>query len=85
MKDLTARQREVLDFVAKHIDTRGFPPTIREIGAALGIESTNGVDDHLCALVVKGFIRREERVSRGIFLERAKYDELVAASAKGVA
>ncbi|MBI2843290.1 MAG: transcriptional repressor LexA [Armatimonadetes bacterium] len=64
-KKLTARQREVLELIIKHIAERGFPPSIRELGAALKISSLRGVTVHLDALERKGWIRRE-RVSRGI-------------------
>jgi repressor LexA len=64
-KKLTARQREVLEFIVNHIAERGFPPSIREIGAALGISSLRGVTVHLDALERKGWINREN-ASRGI-------------------
>ena len=63
---LTARQGEVLDFITDHIQTTGFPPTIREIGDNLGISSTNGVNDHLKALERKGYLVREDAKSRAI-------------------
>src|SRR3954452_13336052 len=47
---LSARQAEVYTFISRHIAASGYPPTIREIGVALGIRSTNGVADHLKAL-----------------------------------
>ena len=49
-RPLTDRQREVLAYVAQHIRAFGAPPTIREIGTAMGLASTNGVSDHLHAL-----------------------------------
>lgn len=68
MKDLTARQREVLDFIHLSIYGNGRPPTLREIGIALGIGSTNGVNDHLLALERKGYIKRDMATARGIRL-----------------
>ena len=68
MKSLTARQLQVLGFIAETIRDRGFPPTIREIGNALSIKSTNGVNDHLKALERKGFITREGAQSRAIMI-----------------
>ena len=50
MEELTERQREILSFIVKETETRGFPPTIREIGEQMDIRSTNGVNDHLKAL-----------------------------------
>jgi repressor LexA len=67
-RPLTARQRHVLSVIRERIDADGRPPTLREIGEALGIASTNGVRDHLQALIDKGYIRRDERSARGIRL-----------------
>ena len=63
---LTDRQREVLDFISDSIRKRGYPPTLREIGAHMGIRSTNGVNDHLRALEKKGFLHREDLKSRAL-------------------
>jgi repressor LexA len=63
---LTERQLEVLRFIAKEIDERGYPPTIREIGEALDITSTNGVNDHLKALERKGYLQRDPVKSRAV-------------------
>src|SRR5512139_3285151 len=66
MNGLTDRQREVLRFVAQQIEECGYPPTIREIGEALDIRSTNGVNDHLKALERKGFLSRDPVKSRAL-------------------
>ena len=68
MDDLPPRQRELLDFVASFTDQKGIPPTLREIGEAMGIKSTNGVSDQVKALVRKGYLERvgDARTSRGI-------------------
>jgi repressor LexA len=58
MEELSPRQRAILDFITDSIDQRGVAPTYREIGAALGIGSTNGVSDHIKALVKKGYLER---------------------------
>jgi len=68
MKELTDRQLEVLDYITAAIRERGFPPTIREIGEALDIRSTNGVNDHLKALERKGFIDRSASKSRAMMV-----------------
>ena len=62
--ELTKRQAEVLEVIARHIEEMGYPPTIRELGDALGIRSTNGVNDHLKALERKGYLSREDSKSR---------------------
>jgi repressor LexA len=69
-KELTPRQREILDFIRGMIENKGFPPTIREIGGKFKISSTNGVRAILSALIRKGYIRRKPLVSRGIELVR---------------
>jgi repressor LexA len=66
MEELTDRQREILDFIVKETEMRGFPPTIREIGEEMDIRSTNGVNDHLKALERKGYLTRGEQQSRSL-------------------
>jgi len=66
MDGLTDRQLEVLRFIAREIEERGYPPTIREIGEALDIRSTNGVNDHLKALEKKGYLSRDPVKSRAL-------------------
>lgn len=66
MNGLTDRQLEVLRFIARQIEEAGYPPTIREIGEALDIRSTNGVNDHLKALERKGFLTRDPVKSRAL-------------------
>ena len=65
-RPVTDRQQAILDFIIDTIRTRGFPPTLREIGRAFEIRSTKGVNDHLVALERKGKIRRSDNLSRGI-------------------
>jgi repressor LexA len=66
MNGLTDRQLEVLRYIARQIEDAGYPPTIREIGEALDIRSTNGVNDHLKALERKGFLTRDPVKSRAV-------------------
>jgi repressor LexA len=66
MQGLTQRQQMVLDFIRQSINERGYPPTLREIGARMGIRSTNGVNDHLRALERKGYLTREDMKSRAL-------------------
>src|SRR5580692_7387306 len=65
---LTSRQREIYEFIRKKIETRGYGPTVREIGSAFDIKSPNGVMCHLNALVKKGLILRTGRSARAIQL-----------------
>jgi len=79
---LTARQREVLDAIVSMTQDKGVPPTLRELGAALGIRSTNGVTDHLKALRRKGYLKERpvgesgDPVSRAILLTDAANEML---------
>ena len=68
MQGLTKRQEQTLDFIRTSIESRGYPPTLREIGEHMGIRSTNGVNDHLRALERKGYLRREDMKSRALKL-----------------
>ena len=69
MNDLSARQKEVLEFIQQTISIKKLPPTYREIGDALGISSTNGVADHVKALIKKGYIQKSKVSSaRGLLL-----------------
>jgi repressor LexA len=67
---LTARQKQVLDLITQCVEERGYPPTMREIGEAMGIRSTNGVNDHLKALERKGYLTRTGLKSRALKMPR---------------
>jgi repressor LexA len=77
MKELTQRQKEVLDFISGMMEKKGFPPTIREIGQKFKITSTNGVRAILSALSAKGYIHRRPLISRGIELLKVVRPDLV--------
>jgi repressor LexA len=68
MEILTDREREILAFIRDASRIHGFPPSIRELGLAFGIQSTNGVRYYLRRLEEKGYIKRNPRISRGIVL-----------------
>ncbi len=65
---LTDREKEILGLITRLTEERGFPPTLREIGEAAGISSTNGVRYFLDRLEAKGRIRRGDGLSRAIEL-----------------
>src|SRR6516162_9076298 len=65
---LTERQREIYDFIRDKIESRGYGPTVREIGLAFDIKSPNGVMCHLKALEKKGLIKRTGFQARAIQL-----------------
>ncbi len=68
MDVLTDRQKEVYEFIRDKIRSRGYGPTVREIGEEFSIASPNGVMCHLKALEKKGLISREPNMSRAIQL-----------------
>lgn len=65
-KDLTARQKQVIELIQHHIDDTGFPPTRVEIAKELGFRSANAAEEHLRALHRKGAIEMIPGASRGI-------------------
>jgi repressor LexA len=66
MRDLTARQQEILALIRQHIGDTGFPPTRAEIAQQLGFRSPNAAEEHLKALARKGVIELTSGASRGI-------------------
>lgn len=72
-RGLTGKQRVVLDYLIRYLGEHGYPPSIREIGKALGINSLRGVTVHLDALSRKGFIGRES-TSRSIRILKTPAD-----------
>jgi repressor LexA len=64
--DLTTRQRKILDVIRDAVADRGYPPSIREIGEAVGLTSTSSVHSQLEALQRKGYIRRDPTKPRAI-------------------
>lgn len=65
---LSERQRNILRFMQRYMEKHGYPPTIREIGEATGINSTSVVNYNLNKLVTEGYLERSDRVSRGLRL-----------------
>jgi repressor LexA len=63
---LSERQQRIYEFITKFMGEKGRPPTIREIGAKVGITSTSVVNYNLNILVREGLIQREKEVSRGL-------------------
>lgn len=70
-RSLTERQQSVYQFIRDKIMTRGYGPTVREIGEEMAIRSPNGVMCHLRALEKKGMIKRDANKSRAIELVHA--------------
>ncbi len=64
--DLTLKQRAILDFIVQTVETRGFPPAVREICEAVGLSSPSTVHAHLGSLEDRGYIRRDPTKPRAI-------------------
>ena len=64
--EVTARQREILDLILETVRRRGYPPSVREIGEAVGLSSPSTVHSHLSALVDAGKLRRDPSKPRAI-------------------
>jgi repressor LexA len=66
--DLTKRQREIFDYIRRYLRKYGYPPTVREIGKALGLHSPSTVHAHLAKLEQIGLLRRDPSKPRAIEL-----------------
>ncbi|MGH8986638.1 MAG: transcriptional repressor LexA [Acidimicrobiia bacterium] len=66
MTDLTDRQRQVLEFIDAELRNRGYPPSVREIGEAVGLSSSSTVHAHLAALQEKGYLTRDPTKPRAL-------------------
>ena len=66
--DLTKRQKEIFDFIRKYAAKYGYPPTVREIGKAVGLHSSSTVHAHLANLEKIGLLRRDPTKPRAIEL-----------------
>ncbi len=64
--DLTARQGQILEVIRSWVDERGYPPSVREIGDAVGLNSTSSVQHQLLALQRKGYLRRDPNRPRAV-------------------
>lgn len=64
--DISDRQRQILDLILDTVRQRGYPPSVREIGDAVGLSSPSTVHSHLSALVEQGYLRRDPSKPRAI-------------------
>lgn len=79
MNDLTSRERDIIDFIRKNVNAKGYPPSVREIGQAVGLKSSSTVHGYLKRLEAKGYIRRDPTKPRAIEVtgtERAFVEEI---------
>jgi repressor LexA len=68
MDELTVRQGQILEFIRREVQTKKYPPSVREIGEAVGLSSSSTVHAHLAKLENKGYIRRDPTKPRAIEL-----------------
>ena len=78
--DLTKRQKEIFDFIRSYASKTGYPPTVREIGKAVGLHSSSTVHAHLANLEKVGLLRRDPTKPRAIELLVGKAKRAVQAS-----
>jgi repressor LexA len=79
MENLTERQRRILEFIGKARDERGYPPSVREIGDAVGLHSPSSVHAQLATLAQKGYLTKDPTKPRAI---RVRMDEAPAKEAR---
>jgi repressor LexA len=74
VKDLTKRQREIFDFISRDLKAHGYPPTVREIGKAVGLHSSSTVHAHLSKLESLGVLKRDPTKPRAmeVLVSKAK-------------
>ena len=75
--DKLTGQVEILDYITKQTALRGYPPSVREIGEAVGLQSSSTVHSHLTQLEEKGYIRRDPTKPRAIMILKTANDEEV--------
>ncbi|ETI67615.1 transcriptional repressor LexA [Neobacillus vireti] len=66
MGKISKRQQDILDFIKSEVKSKGYPPSVREIGEAVGLASSSTVHGHLARLETKGLIRRDPTKPRAI-------------------
>lgn len=71
-EDITARQQRILEFIRRTVHDRGYPPTVREIGEAVGLNSSSSVHAQLANLQRKGLLRKDAAKPRAIEVAGAR-------------
>ena len=67
-EDLNKREKAILKFIEKQVKEKGYPPSVREIGKAVGLSSTATVHGYLAKLTAKGYIKKEDQKGRTLKL-----------------
>jgi repressor LexA len=76
-EDLTARQQRILDFIGETVRERGYPPTVREIGEAVGLTSSSSVHSQLANLQRKGLLHKDPTKPRAIQIDEPRVEAAV--------
>jgi repressor LexA len=76
--NLTKRQQEIFDYIRRHVGEHGYPPTVRDIGNAIGLTSSSTVHAHLANLEKLGLLRRDPTKPRAIEVLRDKAKQVMA-------
>jgi repressor LexA len=80
---LTPRQRRILEMIRESVNRRGYPPSVREIGQAVGLTSTSSVAHQLAMLERKGFLRRDPNRPRAVDVRPPQSASMQGTSAQG--
>lgn len=77
MRELTKRQNEIFEYIKHTVHSKGYPPSVREIGEAVGLASSSTVHGHLSRLEEKGYIKRDPTKPRAIEIVTEQLGETV--------
>ncbi|WP_411844133.1 transcriptional repressor LexA [Salinicoccus sp. HZC-1] len=80
MKELTDRQKQIYQYIKRTVQEKGYPPSVREIGNAVGLQSSSTVHGHLSKLQDKGYIKRDPTKPRAIEIvmeENSQYSPVI--------
>ena len=84
MIDLNKRERAILKFIEKQIKDKGYPPSVREIGKAVGLSSTATVHGYIAKLTQKGYIKKEDQKGRTLKVLKGGLEDNAKSSPKPV-
>ena len=79
MSDITTRQQRILEFISETVRERGYPPTVREIGEAVGLTSSSSVHAQLANLERKGLLHKDPTKPRAMSLATPRVDGVAVA------
>ena len=80
--ELNKREKAILKFIQKNVETKGYPPSVREIGKAVGLSSTATVHSYLAKLTEKGYIKKENQKGRTLRLLKGLDNKEIAKETK---